>query len=158
MSSSVSGECACVSVKQKKEIYNEEVSDRFNYTTFTCYHLLVSGVITECSLGDQHPTVTGGHEESRELELGWKADWWVWGTERREWRRSSLCMCVWRRRSESAQRRVSSLSDRSETRERKRQGQSPCKIQSCEARSRRKGRLTRSWIHRGLILWVVWKG
>lgn len=66
--------------------------DRFKDTTFTCYHSLVSGVIIECRLGYQQPTITGGHEEGREQggKEGGKAGDEREAQKRREWRRNSL--------------------------------------------------------------------
>lgn len=85
------------------------MSDRFKDTTFICYHSVVSGVITECRLGYQQPTVIQGHEEGRERggKEGGKAADECKAQERREWRRSS--QCVLGERDQNPERRVALL-------------------------------------------------
>lgn len=66
--------------------------ERFKDTTFTCYRSLAGGVIIECRLGYQQPTITRGHEEGRERggKEGGKAVDEREAQKRREWRRNSL--------------------------------------------------------------------
>lgn len=131
------------------------MSDRFKDTTFICYHSLVSGVITECRLGYQQPTITRGHEEDRERG-GKGGERLLMSVKRRNGGSGAeaACVCVCLEKEIRILREESCFCGRSETiTTRNLTKKNLFKVQSWWGRYRPQDPAVKS---RTITLWVVW--